>query len=378
MSAPALPAIFVGHGNPMNALADNEYTRAWRKLGDRLKPQVRAVVIVSAHWATRDGLAVTSASRPGVLYDFFGFPDALSQVRYDAPGDPGLARHIQRRFASAGIAVTEDAERALDHGVWSILVHMFPQADVPVVQISYDMHASPEEQLRLGRILTEGPGDSEDPSRTQARGSDAADLSRASEVEEAQVDRPYDPGASLRDQGVLLLTSGNIVHNLREIDFDPATPAFAWAQEFDAAVADLLERIGAPGESLDSKRANIERLLEPEQFGDAGRRSVPTADHYIPLLNFLGMIGENDRIDFPCVGIQNGSIFDALGASSRLIAGGRNSGKTGSSGRMSGAGARLPVDQARNQADLASASCRSDWARLRASSLTRDWCRLSS
>lgn len=285
MSASTLPAIFIGHGNPMNALADNDYTRAWRQLGAGLKPQVRAVLIVSAHWATRDGLAVTSASRPGVLYDFFGFPDALSQVRYDSPGDPGLARHLQRRFASAGFAVAEDEQRALDHGVWSILVHMFPEADVPVVQISYDMHASPEEQLRLGRILTEAP-----------------------EGDDGQGQDPYDLFASLRDQGVLLLTSGNIVHNLREIDFDPAAPALAWAQDFDAAVAEILERIGAPGESPASMRANIERLLEPDQFGDAGRRSVPTADHYIPFLNFLGMIGESDRIDFPCTGIQNGSI----------------------------------------------------------------------
>ncbi|MCR9140821.1 MAG: dioxygenase [bacterium] len=275
-----LPALFIGHGNPMNALASNEYTEAWRKLGDELKSRVRSVVIVSAHWATRDGLAVTTAERPGVLYDFFGFPDALSQVQYDCPGHPELARHIQRRFSAfraAGAQVPEvqgDPQRALDHGVWSILTHMFPDADVPVVQLSYNMNTRAAGQIALGRALVE-------------------DLS-----DQQASDEDKFTNASLRDQGVLLLTSGNIVHNLREIDFDPHSPPHDWALEFDAAVQARLDQ--GPGE--------IDALLAPEDFGEAGRLAVPTLDHYIPFLNFLGMAASRDRFDYPCEGIQNRSI----------------------------------------------------------------------
>lgn len=269
-----LPAIFVGHGSPMNAVATNEYTEAWSQLGAELKPDVRSVLIISAHWATRGALAVTTSNQPGVLYDFYGFPDQLYQVKYDAPGEPALARHIQERFAAAGGAhVAADDSRELDHGVWSILTHMFPDADIPCVQLSYNMDASPADQLAMGRVLVSAVSHTFEPAGGYT-------------------------GASLRDQGVLILTSGNLVHNLREINFQPETPPFDWAIEFDEAVKTTLQ---------DGTR-DYEKLLDPAGFGAAGQLSVPTPDHYIPFLNFLGMIAGDDRIDFPCEGIQNGSI----------------------------------------------------------------------
>ncbi|MEQ9365158.1 MAG: class III extradiol ring-cleavage dioxygenase [Leptospirales bacterium] len=292
MNSQRLPVIFIGHGSPMNAVHQNEYTAAWRALGAELKPLVRAVLIVSAHWATRGGLAVTTSKRPGALYDFYGFPETLYQIQYDAPGDPALARRIQEGFAGggvsggAGIHVHGDEERALDHGVWSILVHMFPEADVPVVQLSYDMDAGPAEQIAFGRRLVDEQTDFETASKI-AGARDGADADEFG----------YNH-ASLRDQGVLILTSGNIVHNLREIDFSPSAPPRDWAIEFDRAVKSTLEE--GPG--------NFDRLRDPAGFGDAGRLSVPTLDHYIPFLNFLGMVRDGEGIGFPCEGIQNGSV----------------------------------------------------------------------
>ena len=272
---PVLPVLFLGHGSPMNALTQNEYTDAWRRLGAEIKPHVRAVLILSAHWATRDGLAVTTAARPGVLYDFYGFPDALYRVQYDAPGQPELARHIQERFERAGgPSVVADPTRQLDHGAWSILVHLFPEADVPCVQLSYDMTAPARAQLEQGRIL-------------------ADDLTGAPGV---------DSGfsfESLRKQGVLILASGNLVHNLRAIHFSADAPPFDWAIEFDEFVKNKLGAGGA---------ANFETLLDPNALGQAARLSVPGLDHYIPFLNFLGAVHADDRFDYPCEGIQNGSI----------------------------------------------------------------------
>ena len=270
-----MPTLFVGHGNPMNALWSNEYTEAWRKLGASVQSEVRAVLILSAHWATRGGLAVTTAERPGVLYDFYGFPDELFQVQYDAPGEPELARHLQQRFAARGVPVHADDERPLDHGAWSILVHMFPDANIPCVQLSYDMHAGGAAQWELGQTLI-------------------ADLS----AELANETHAKFNGRSLREQGVLSLASGNIVHNLRTIDFSSEAPALPWAVEFDEQVRQV----------LNGPRENLESLIEPGKLGEAARLSVPTPDHYIPFVNFLGTIGADDALDYPCEGIQNASI----------------------------------------------------------------------
>jgi 4,5-DOPA dioxygenase extradiol len=262
---PALPVLFMGHGSPMNAVQANRYTLTWRELGQELLPRTRVVLIVSAHWATRHRLAVSTAARPGLLYDFYGFPQSLYDVRYDPPGDPELAGRVRDLFAQAdGPEVDDDPQRPLDHGAWSILKHMFPDADVPCVQLSYDFSAPLAEQLLPGRLL-----------------------------------------APLRDEGVLLLASGNIVHNLREIEFDEQAPARAWAVEFDALVADRLRE----ADNGAAARADLLRTLcDVANLGEAARRSVPTPDHYIPFLNFLGAIHPEDSISFVCEGIQNASI----------------------------------------------------------------------
>ncbi len=294
-----LPTLFVGHGNPMNALADNEYTRAWRTLGDGLradsgksaKPAIRGVLVLSAHWATKGELAVSSAGDPGLLYDMYGFPDALYRVQYPAKGDSGLAAEIARRFARASgehsepVRVRLDAERQLDHAVWAVLIHMFPEADLPVLHLSYDELADARAQLHVGRVLRE-----------------------------------------LRDEGVLIVGSGNLVHNLREIDFAGTAPPADWAVQFDdwmAGELDELSQWGSPDSAFNGSGsgsgdwdARLLRLAEPWNAAHglaadlvaAAERSVPTIDHYVPFVQFLGTLHPGEGIGFPVTGIQNHSI----------------------------------------------------------------------
>ncbi len=252
-----LPALFVGHGSPMNALADNEYTRAWRKLGDELREDTRAVLMISAHWYTQNfPPQITATAEPETIYDFYGFPDELFQVKYPAPGNPDLAGEVKRaldRF-DAGL----DLERGLDHGAWSVLIHMLPDAQIPCLQLSYDMMAPFEYHLEIGAALT-----------------------------------------ALRDQGVLIVGSGNIVHNLRQIVWRGEPEPFDWATRFDEAVRDKL----AGGEWSALKSAQFY-----ENLGEAATMSVPTPDHYIPLLYVLGTAHPGESVTFPCEGMQNASI----------------------------------------------------------------------
>ena len=235
----------------MNALEDNPHTRAWRQLGETM-PRPRAILAVSAHWYTR-GTGVTAMAQPRTIHDFYGFPPALFAQRYPAPGDPALAQQIQELLHP--VAVSADQEWGLDHGTWSVLAHVYPQADIPVVQLSIDATQPPEHHYQLGRRL-----------------------------------------APLRDAGVLIFGSGNVVHNLRRLNWEPAASAYPWAAAFDSRLRGAL----AEGDH----RAAIHY----ERFGEAAALSVPTPEHYLPLLYVLGAGCTGDAVSFPTDGIEMGSI----------------------------------------------------------------------
>lgn len=230
MSKP-MPAAFLGHGSPMNALESNRYSAAWRAFGASV-PRPRAILAVSAHWYI-NATAVTAMARPRTIHDFYGFPLALSEVDYPAPGAPEVAEEIAEIVKPTRVGLDHDSW-GLDHGTWSVLVHAFPEADVPVVQLSIHAMRSFDDHLELGARL-----------------------------------------APLRERGVLIVGSGNVVHNLREIDWSQPEAGEPWARRFEEAAREvMLER---PGEAA--------RLQSHPDF----RRAAPTPDHFIPLLYLAGL-----------------------------------------------------------------------------------------
>jgi 4,5-DOPA dioxygenase extradiol len=245
-----MPAAFIGHGNPMNAIEVSRYSSAWRELGERL-PTPKAVLVVSAHWYT-SGTAVTAMEHPRTIHDFYGFPRELYAVRYPAPGDPALARRIAALLAPA-VDVQLDSAWGLDHGTWSVLVHLFPQAQIPVLQLSIDARKSAREHWEIGAALN-----------------------------------------PLRDEGVLIVGSGNVVHNLRALDFG-ADGGFDWAQRFDARIARALE-------TQDSQT-----MIDFAQDRD-GRLAVPTPDHYLPLLYVAAMRRDGEALETVVDGLEAGSL----------------------------------------------------------------------
>lgn len=244
-------AVFIGHGSPMNALEDNPHTRAWRQLGESM-PRPRAILAVSAHWYTR-GTGVTAMTQPKTIHDFYGFPPALFEQRYPAPGDPALAQRVQELLRP--VAVTADQEWGLDHGTWSVLAHVYPQADIPVVQLSIDATQPPEYHYELGRRL-----------------------------------------APLREEGVLIFGSGNVVHNLRQAKWQPGSSAYPWAADFAGELRTAL----AGGDH--------QPAIHYQRFGEAAMLSVPTPEHYLPLLYVLGAGSPQDVISFPTDGIEMAAI----------------------------------------------------------------------
>ena len=254
-SAKRMPAIFFGHGNPMYAIEPNRYSDAWRRLGESL-PRPAAVLAVSAHWYTR-GTAVTTMAQPRTLHDFGGFPRALFEVQYPAPGSPPLARRVQQLLAPTAVHLDEDATRGwgLDHGTWSVLTHVFPEADVPVVQLSIDGTQPPAWHYTLAQRLTR-----------------------------------------LRDEGVLIIGSGNIVHNLRRLDWSGGGSVFDWAQRFSDHVRDRL---------LAGDHA---ALIDYLSFGDDAHESAPTPEHYLPLLYVIAQQQAGEAVTFPVEGIDMGAI----------------------------------------------------------------------
>lgn len=246
------PAVFFGHGNPMNAILQNGYTEAWRALGAALgKP--RAVLLVSAHWFVPE-LAVTTSTSPRTIHDFGGFPPDLYEVQYPAAGDPGLALRIQELLAP--LPVRLDYDWGLDHGSWAVLRHVYPAADVPVVQLSIDASQPAAFHFDLGRKL--GP---------------------------------------LRREGILVAGSGNIVHNLHAYAWGKhARQPYDWATRFEATMRDAL--------IAGDHRA----LVDYEALGLDADLSVPTPDHYLPLLYVIGTKQPEDSVTFPVEGVDGGSI----------------------------------------------------------------------
>ena len=246
-----MPAVFFGHGSPMNALDDNAYTQAWQRIGRDI-PKPKAILAVSAHWTTR-GTAVTAMSAPPTIHDFGGFPQALFDMQYPAPGDPALAARVQKLLEPMPVYLDQE-EWGLDHGTWSVLVKAYPQADVPVVQLSLDMTQPNRFHFDLGRRLS-----------------------------------------ALRDEGILLIASGDVVHNLRTMRFDNRGP-YDWAVRFNDAVRECLAR------------GDVERLVDYEQWGDDARLSVPTREHFLPLLTIAGAKRDDEAITIAVDGIEGGSI----------------------------------------------------------------------
>jgi 4,5-DOPA dioxygenase extradiol len=233
-----MPALFVGHGSPMNALEDNAFTRGWQDAARRI-PRPRAIVCVSAHWETR-GVYIGGTPTPETIHDFYGFPKALFDVRYPAPGDPTLARQVAQTVKSANVHL--DSGRGIDHGVWSVLRIMYPQADIPVLQLSLDSAQPGAFHYALGQEL-----------------------------------------APLRDDGVLVLGSGNIVHNLRLFDFHATQPA-DWSARADALLRGHIES------------GDHERLLDWTSLGPEVALGIPTPEHYLPLLYVLALRGDGEPL----------------------------------------------------------------------------------
>jgi len=244
-----MPVIFVGHGSPTNAIEDNEYTRTWAKIGSSI-PKPSAIVSVSAHWLT-NGNFVNLSEKPRTIYDFYGFPKEMYELKYPAPGSPVVGEDIIKTITQPQIQ--KDYEWGLDHGTWAVLIKMFPNASIPVLQVSINGNEPPEFHYELGKKLS-----------------------------------------YLRNKGVLLFCSGNIVHNLGRIEW--SDKAFDWAIEFDELSKKLI-----------SER-NDKALIEYKKLGTSATLSIPTNEHYLPLIYALGATEAKDEIQFFNEKVSHGSL----------------------------------------------------------------------
>lgn len=238
-----MPALFIGHGSPMNGIEDNAFSRQWQKLGQEI-PQPKAVLCVSAHWLTK-GTAITAMPEPPTIHDFGGFPQALFDVQYPAPGDPALAEETTKMITKT--AVQLDHEWGLDHGTWTVVRHMYPDAKIPVLQLSIDYSKGAAYHYELAKELS-----------------------------------------ALRKKGVLIIGSGNMVHNLRMVAWDKLTSNFGfdWAIEMNETFKKHISD------------GNHQALIQYEKLGPAAQLAIPTPDHYWPLIYTLGLQAKNEELHF--------------------------------------------------------------------------------
>ena len=251
MTSHRQPAVFAGHGSPMYAIEPNRFTATWSALGKSLK-RPDAILVISAHWVTR-GTWVTAMAKPKTIHDFGGFPQALFDVQYPAPGSPALADRVQELLSIP--VVLEENEWGIDHGAWSVLKYLYPNADVPVVQLSLDGSMSARQHYDLAKQL-----------------------------------RP------LRDENILILSSGNVVHNLRTIYWQDGAQPYPWAQEFNEFFTSEIHA------------NHHETLIEWEKYGEAAHLSIPTPEHYWPALYTLALQQEGEQAKVYTDGIEMSSI----------------------------------------------------------------------
>ena len=248
-----MPVIFVGHGSPMNALENNEFRQKWASLGGDL-PTPKAILCVSAHWMTSGKTKVMGMANPKMIYDMYGFPKELYEINYGAPGAPELAKETQGLLAEFNVEL-DTHEWGFDHGCWVPLMHLFPEATIPVYQLSLDMKKPPEYHIQMAKELK-----------------------------------------ALRKKGVLIIGSGNIVHNLRNIDYNPQV-VYDWAKEFDEKSKELITNVDTAA------------LADYRKIGSAAKMAIPTEDHYLPLLYSLSLLDDKqDNISFFNEKIVHGSI----------------------------------------------------------------------
>lgn len=245
-----LPAVFIGHGSPMNIVLDNDFTRSLVRLGREL-PRPETILVVSAHWLT-EGTFITCSDTPEQIYDFYGFPEELYEYRYGAKGSgikSAEALGCLREF-NAGCG-----DRGLDHASWAVLRHMYPSADIPVIELSLCVGADASHHFEIGKAL-----------------------------------RP------LREKGFLIIGSGNIVHNLRVMKYDTDAVPFDWAVDFDRTIKNII------------LSGDFEKLVDYNSLGESARLSIPTNDHYLPMLYTLALKEDGENAVFTHESIQNGSV----------------------------------------------------------------------
>ena len=238
------PVLFIGHGSPMNGIEDNEFSRTWTKYGKEI-PKPKAVLVISAHWLTK-GTHITAMEHPKTIHDFGGFPQALFDVQYPAPGNPSLAEATSKLVTSTTVGL--DHDWGLDHGTWSVVKHMYPDADIPVLQLSIDYNQPPQYHYDLAKQLK-----------------------------------------SLRNKGVLIIGSGNMVHNLRMISWEKMQEAnygFDWAIEMNTIFKEKISK------------SDFQSLINYEKLGPAAKLAIPTPDHYYPLLYAMALQDNKDEISF--------------------------------------------------------------------------------
>lgn len=246
-----LPVIFIGHGNPMNAILENPYTEALKKLGEEI-PKPKAIMVISAHWET-EGAYITGEDEPKQIYDFYGFPKELYELVYRPSGAKEYVEKVLIELMEENILM--DSKWGIDHGAWAVLKHMYPKADIPVFQLSLNKNQNESYHYNLGKKLIK-----------------------------------------LREMGILIVASGNIVHNLGRMKYEMDAEPFDWAIEFDKFIAKAI----AEGEH--------KKLIEYKKLGKIAELSVPTEEHYLPLLYIAALQQEEDKVKFIYEGIQHGSM----------------------------------------------------------------------